>query len=142
MLAMANDSTNPKETHPLHKLIVKSLRTVRDPEIPVNIYDLGLIYDLDIDDNANVHVTMTLTTPNCPMAEMIPGQVERAVKAVDGVNAVTVELVWEPVWTVERMTEAAKLELEFTGHTGPGHVPGARTTTLTVGRTGEKKPRR
>lgn len=99
--------------------IIKALRQVRDPEIPVNIYDLGLIYELLISDDGTVQIEMTLTTPNCPMAEVIPGQVAAAVRAVEGVSDVHVDIVWEPPWTPERMSEAAKLELEFTGQTGP-----------------------
>lgn len=91
--------------------IIKALCEVFDPEIPVNIYDLGLIYDVEIDDDANVDVKMTLTTPGCPVAQTFPGTVERAVNAVDGVSDCMVELVWDPPWTQERMTEAAKLEL-------------------------------
>lgn len=91
--------------------VIKALCQVFDPEIPVNIYDLGLIYDVEIDDEANVDVKMTLTTPGCPVAQTFPGTVERAVNEVEGVNDCIVELVWDPPWTQERMTEAAKLEL-------------------------------
>ncbi|WP_367605968.1 SUF system Fe-S cluster assembly protein [Legionella sp. W05-934-2] len=91
--------------------IVDQLKTVFDPEIPVNIYDLGLIYDVDIDDEAHAHIKMTLTTPGCPVAQTFPGTVEQSVLSVEGVNECTVELVWDPPWTQDRMTEAAKLEL-------------------------------
>jgi FeS assembly SUF system protein len=91
--------------------VIKALCKVFDPEIPVNIYDLGLIYDVIIDDDANVDVKMTLTTPGCPVAQTFPGTVEQAVNSVEGVNDCIVELVWDPPWTQERMTEAAKLEL-------------------------------
>ena len=91
--------------------VIKALCQVFDPEIPVNIYDLGLIYDVEIDDDANVDVKMTLTTPGCPVAQTFPGTVERAVNDVEGVSDCMVELVWDPPWTQERMTEAAKLEL-------------------------------
>ena len=91
--------------------VVHALRQVFDPEIPVNIYDLGLIYSIDIDDDNNVAIQMTLTAPGCPVAQTFPGTVENAVKAVDGVNDAKVELVWEPPWSRDNMSEAAKLEL-------------------------------
>ncbi|ARB93201.1 metal-sulfur cluster biosynthetic enzyme [Legionella sainthelensi] len=95
----------------LKEAIINALRGVYDPEIPVNIYDLGLIYDVSIDDNAHVLIQMTLTTPGCPVAQTFPGTVEQAVNQVEGVSDCTVELVWEPPWSQERMTEAARLEL-------------------------------
>ena len=95
----------------LHEAVVAGLKTVFDPEIPVNIYDLGLIYDIKIDDEQHVFIQMTLTSPGCPVAQTFPGTVETAVNAVEGVTDCTVELVWEPTWTQDRMTEAAKLEL-------------------------------
>ena len=110
------------EDHPLAEAVGKSLRSVHDPEIPVNIFDLGLIYEARIDEQAGVHITMTLTTPNCPMAEVIPGQVEQAVAAVEGVSGVDVELTWEPTWDPQMMTEAAKLELDFTGKFDPAKL--------------------
>lgn len=91
--------------------IILALKGVFDPEIPVNIYDLGLIYDVIINDDQHVDVKMTLTTPGCPVAQTFPGTVEQAVNQVEGVRDCTVELVWEPPWTQERMTEAARLEL-------------------------------
>lgn len=91
--------------------IILALKGVFDPEIPVNIYDLGLIYGVEINDEAHVDVKMTLTTPGCPVAQTFPGTVEHAVNQVEGVSDCTVELVWEPPWTQERMTEAARLEL-------------------------------
>jgi FeS assembly SUF system protein len=91
--------------------VVHALRQVFDPEIPVNIYDLGLIYGIDIDDDNNVAIQMTLTAPGCPVAQTFPGTVENAVKAVEGVNDAKVELVWEPPWSRDNMSEAAKLEL-------------------------------
>ena len=113
-------------------------RQVKDPEIPVNIHDLGLIYDVAIDGGA-VHLQMTLTAPNCPMAELIVKQVEAAVDGVDGVDDVTVELVWEPAWSPDRMSEAAKLELEFTGQTGPAHLRKDPFTKLTLGRKPDRR---
>jgi FeS assembly SUF system protein len=91
--------------------IVAALRKVYDPEMPVNIYELGLIYGFDIDDSGNVQVRMTLTAPNCPVAGILPGQVESAIRAVPGVNSVKLELTFDPPWTKDRMSEAAKLAL-------------------------------
>jgi len=91
--------------------VVDALKTVFDPEIPVNIYDLGLIYNIAIDENQHVHIQMTLTSPGCPVAQTFPGTVEQAVNQVEGVSECTVELVWEPPWTQERMSEVARLEL-------------------------------
>ncbi len=95
----------------LKEAVIAGLKTVFDPEIPVNIYDLGLIYDINIDEKQHVFIQMTLTSPGCPVAQTFPGTVEKAVNEVAGVTDCTVELVWEPTWTQERMTEAAKLEL-------------------------------
>ncbi len=91
-------------------LIVEVLRTIFDPELPVNIYDLGLIYSVQVDAAGVATVQMTLTTPACPVAETLPPEVEAKVKSVDGVSDAHVELVWEPPWTPDRMTEAAKLD--------------------------------
>ena len=93
--------------------IVAALREVYDPEIPVNIYDLGLIYRIDCDHMGVVEIDMTLTAPGCPVAQTFPGTVEAAVQNVEGVATAEVELVWEPPWTPDRMSEAAKLELGF-----------------------------
>ena len=93
--------------------IVDVLKTVFDPEIPVNIYDLGLIYEINVFPDFNVEVVMTLTSPNCPVAGTLPGDVEQKVKSVSGVNEVTIELVFEPAWNQEMMSEEAKLELGF-----------------------------
>lgn len=100
-----------QDSEVLKEAVFAALRTVFDPEIPVNIYDLGLIYDVSINEEHHVHILMTLTTPGCPVAQTFPGTVERAVNEVEGVSDCTVELVWEPPWTQERMTEAARLEL-------------------------------
>ena len=97
----------------LQQPIRDMLCTICDPEIPVNIYELGLIYSVDINDEGDVELIMTLTTPNCPVAESMPGEVENKVSTVPGVRNVDLELVWEPTWTPERMSEAAKLELGF-----------------------------
>lgn len=97
--------------HPMGDMISGAIRQVFDPEIPVNIYDLGLIYRIDIDDQMNIDIDMTLTAPGCPVAGEMPGMVSRAVEPLDQVGEVTVQLVWEPAWTQERMTEIAQLEL-------------------------------
>jgi FeS assembly SUF system protein len=98
-------------TTDLEARIIAALRTVHDPEIPLNIYDLGLIYDLSIDDEKVVRIAMTLTAPACPAAHTFPEQVEAAVRSVDGVADAVVELVWEPAWSPARMSEAARLQL-------------------------------
>ena len=90
-----------------------ALKSVHDPEIPVNIYDLGLIYDIERLHNGDVYVTMSLTAPGCPVAGEMPGQVARALAAVGGVGEVSVELVWSPPWTPERMSDDARLALDF-----------------------------
>ena len=95
----------------LEEKIVTMLKTVYDPEIPVNVFDLGLIYKLDIDDNQNVSIDMTLTAPSCPMADFIVEDVEQKVASVEGVNEVKVNLVFEPEWDKSRMSEEAMLEL-------------------------------
>jgi FeS assembly SUF system protein len=91
--------------------VIAALRKVFDPEMPVNIYELGLIYDCAVDAGGNVALRMTLTAPNCPVAGTLPGEVERAVGAVPGVTGVKLELVFDPPWTKARMSEAAKLAL-------------------------------
>ncbi len=95
----------------LFRPVLEALKTVRDPEIPANLVDLGLIYDLVVKKGGIVYVEMTLTTPNCPVAAAMPGEVESAIRAVRGVEEVRVKLVWSPPWTPERMTEEARLEL-------------------------------
>ena len=97
----------------LHDQVVEALKQIFDPEIPVNIYDLGLVYSVNIDPEANVAIEMTLTAPGCPVAQTFPGTVEGEVNGVEGVNSTQVELIWDPPWTPDRMTEAAKLELGF-----------------------------
>ena len=91
--------------------IVAALKTVYDPEMPVNIYELGLIYGLTVDAGGEVEIRMTLTAPNCPVAGTLPGDVERAVRAVPGVSTVRLELTFDPPWSKDRMSEAAKLAL-------------------------------
>jgi len=90
-----------------------ALKSVHDPEIPVNIFDLGLIYDIDRRADGDVYITMSLTAPGCPVAGEMPGQVARAVAALDDVGAVSVELVWDPPWSPERMSDDARLALEL-----------------------------
>ncbi len=94
----------------LRSRVIEALKTVYDPEIPVNIYDLGLIYNISLH-GAFVHVDMTLTAPGCPVAHTFPGMVERSVELVPGVSGAVVELVWDPPWTPELISEAARLEL-------------------------------
>jgi len=108
---VAASEAAPADPAALHDHVVDALRNVYDPEIPVNIYDLGLVYDLQIDDDCRVKVDLTLTAPGCPVAQEFPGWVENAIRQVPGVTGAEVELVWEPQWTPDRMTEAAKLQL-------------------------------
>lgn len=97
----------------LKESAIAAMREVFDPEIPVNIYDLGLIYGVQVDDDGSVVVSMTLTSPNCPVAETLPPDVEEKVKTVKGVSDCTVEIVWEPPWSMDMMSEAARLELDM-----------------------------
>ena len=93
--------------------VIEEIKKIYDPEIPVNIYELGLIYKLEIDDKNKVNVDMTLTSPNCPVAESLPNQVKENIMKVDGVSDVELKLVWEPPWDKDKMSEAAKLELNL-----------------------------
>jgi FeS assembly SUF system protein len=97
----------------LRERVVEALKTCYDPEIPVDIYELGLIYEIDADANGVVVVKMTLTSPACPVAGSLPGEVEQKIRGLDGVSRATVELVWDPPWDQDRMSEAAKLTLGF-----------------------------
>ena len=97
----------------LKEKIIKEIKKVYDPEIPVNIYELGLIYKIDIDEKNNVKVDMTLTSPNCPVAESLPKEVKESIMEIDGVDKVDLDLVWEPPWDKSMMSEAAKLELNL-----------------------------
>jgi FeS assembly SUF system protein len=99
------------EVEQLGERIVDQLKTVYDPEIPVNIYELGLIYKVDVEDDNRVLLEMTLTSPHCPVAETLPGEVEQKVAAVDGVAGCEVKIVWDPPWNPSMMTEEAQLEL-------------------------------
>ena len=105
---MVNDPSRLAELRPR---ILDAIKTVFDPEIPVNILDLGLIYDVLVDASSVVGVRMTLTAPNCPAAQWLPGQVEQKVKAIEGVTDVRVDVVFDPPWDRDRMSDAAKLQL-------------------------------
>ncbi len=109
--AQATFTPNPLNTLTLKPLLVEAVSKVFDPEIPVNIYELGLVYDLDVDIANNVQVRMTLTAPACPAAQTIPIEVERRVREVPGVNDVQVAIVWDPPWTRDKMSDMAKLTL-------------------------------
>jgi len=97
----------------LKEKIIAEIKKIYDPEIPVNIYELGLIYNINIDDKNNVKIDMTLTTPNCPVAESLPNEVKKSVKEIEEVKDVDLKLVWEPPWDKSMMSESAKLELNL-----------------------------
>lgn len=97
---------------PTREIIQSVIKTVYDPEIPVDIYELGLIYDISIHDH-DVHITMTLTSPNCPAAQSLPAEVKQKISAIHGVDTVQVEVVWDPPWGMEMMSEVAKLQLGY-----------------------------
>lgn len=101
------------EAEKIRSAVVDALKTVYDPEIPVDIWELGLIYDLDVDDAGSVRIRMTLTSPMCPVAESLPPEVEAKARAVQGVTDVALDVVWDPPWTPSMMTEAARLELNL-----------------------------
>jgi FeS assembly SUF system protein len=103
----------PLDAEALRAEVVEALKTCYDPEIPVDIYELGLVYEVLVDPDARVKVTMTLTSPACPVAGSLPGEVEQKVREVPGVRDAVVELVWDPPWDKEMMSEAAKLRLGF-----------------------------
>src|SRR6201992_2650250 len=108
-----NSALSPEETERLSAEIVAALKTVFDPEIPADIYELGLIYKVDIDDDRMVNIDMTLTTPNCPAAGELPGQGESAVAAVSGVREAKVNIVWDPPWDQSRMSDEARTVLNM-----------------------------
>lgn len=91
--------------------IIEAIREIYDPEIPVNIYEIGLIYEVTVNDDGHAHILMTLTSPTCPVAESLPPEVEQRVAAVDGVTSASVEITWDPPWDPDMMSDAAKLEL-------------------------------
>lgn len=109
-----SDRPNPLSTIERSLLegeVMEMMRLIYDPEIPVNIYDLGLIYDIDVDENAHCDVVMTLTSPACPVAGTLPGEVEMAVREVPGIRSANVELTWDPPFTIDRMSDEVKLLL-------------------------------
>ncbi len=108
---MSDNHITPKMEVELN--VIRALKEIYDPEIPVNIFDLGLVYEITVDDNMHVHIVMTLTAPNCPVAESLPVEVEQAVFAADGVRSADVELTFEPPWDESMMSEEAQLELGF-----------------------------
>ena len=110
-IATAGEPLQPGVTVAAFEPVEAALRTVFDPEIPVNIYDLGLIYDCDIAADGSVKINMSLTAPGCPVAGILPGEVAEAVAGVEGIGQVEVRLVWDPPWTPERMSEDARLAL-------------------------------
>ena len=107
------DETPPAEVDALGERVIDALRTVYDPEIPVNIFELGLIYDIDVSPERRVAVRMTLTSPMCPVAGSLPPDVEARIRAIPGVTEAKVELTWDPAWGPEMMTEAARLQLNM-----------------------------
>jgi FeS assembly SUF system protein len=111
MINLARLVTEKPAEQGLRRHVVAALRTIYDPELPVNIYDLGLIYALDVGADGRVGIRMTLTAPGCPVAQSFPTQVEHTVAEVEGVTSAHVEVVWDPPWDQSRMTEAARLQL-------------------------------
>ena len=97
----------------IKNIVIEEVKKIYDPEIPVNIYELGLIYKIEVDEKNKVNVDMTLTSPNCPVAESLPNEVKENIKKIDGVSDVDLNLVWEPPWDKDKMSEAAKLELNL-----------------------------
>ena len=112
-LKTANDPVSFAEGATLEEKVIAVLKTIHDLEIPVNIYDLGLIYEISTENQGVVTITMTLTSPHCPVAESLPGQIECAIKAIDEVSTVAVNLIWDPPWDKERMSEEAQLILDM-----------------------------
>ncbi len=111
LIDRALDADLSEDQKIVRERVIETLQTVYDPELPVNLYDLGLIYRVDVSENFDVKIDMTLTAPACPVAGTLPGEVQRKVEAVPGVNSASVELVWDPPWNRDRMSEAALLEL-------------------------------
>ncbi len=109
----AEQETFHGKDHDLEAKVVAALKTCYDPEIPVNIYELGLIYQITLSEKNEVNILMTLTSPMCPVAESLPGEVEQKVRSVEGVLSAKVELTWDPPWSAEKMSEAAKLQLNL-----------------------------
>jgi FeS assembly SUF system protein len=109
----SGSALTPEELETLGRELIAALKTVYDPEIPVDIYELGLIYKVDVADNKDVTIDMTLTAPGCPVAGEMPGMVKEAVKTLKGIGEVTVNMTFDPPWTPDRMSEEAKLELNM-----------------------------
>jgi FeS assembly SUF system protein len=101
------------DKHALQQKVIETLKTIFDPEIPVDIYELGLVYEVKIDDDANAFITMTLTSPSCPVAESLPVEVEQKAAGVEGIASAKVEITFEPPWSQDMMSEEAKLDLGF-----------------------------
>ena len=110
---MENNKTHVTTKKDLEKQIIAVLKTIYDPEIPVDIYELGLIYEINVSDDFDVEVVMTLTSPSCPVAESMPSEVEQKVAGIWNVKSAVINLVWEPTWTKDMMSEEAMLELGF-----------------------------
>lgn len=108
---MTKPPLNAIEKSLMEAEVVEAIRTVYDPEIPVNVYDLGLIYGIDVRDDRTTHILMTLTSPACPVAGSLPGEVESVARSVPGIGDVTVELTWDPPFTIERMSDDVRLML-------------------------------
>lgn len=125
------DNQGSAATPDVEKRVIKAMRKIFDPEIPVNIYDLGLVYGVEIDNSGAAQVRMTLTSPACPMADMLVQQVQSRVAEVDGVSSAKIDLVWEPAWTPEMMTDAARLELNL--EPGEKFRPPAKTEFFNLG---------
>lgn len=111
--SVESEAQSPGDPEAIREEVIKVLRTIYDPEIPVNIYELGLVYQVDVKPNGFVSVVMTLTSPMCPVAGSLPPEVEMKVQSVPGVTDACVELVWEPTWNMSMMTEAARLQLNL-----------------------------
>ncbi len=109
----ANPGEKPRSPADIEYDLIAAIKTVYDPEIPVDIYELGLIYSINVDDQGHVKVVMTLTTPMCPAAEILPPEVEAKAREVEGVSEVELELVWDPPWDMEMMSPAARLQLNI-----------------------------
>jgi len=109
--AQTEEAVEVIDVNAVRERVIDHLRTVFDPEIPVNIYELGLVYDVVVSDKGDVKIRMTLTSPMCPAAEELPGEAEFKARGVDGVTSVSLDLVWDPPWSPDMMTESAKLEL-------------------------------
>ncbi|MBS1724518.1 MAG: DUF59 domain-containing protein [Armatimonadetes bacterium] len=110
-ISVPHDPLNSIQRSLLEHEVIESIRTVYDPEIPVNVYDLGLIYSIDVKEDASVDITMTLTSPACPVAGTLPGEVETAAASTKGVKSVSLELVWDPPFSIDRIPEHIRLEL-------------------------------